>query len=92
MADNSGIPVIPEPPPPRAVAYAVLAFILNLLAVGALVLEQCTLGTWLAVGALVFSGLTVYALVRSGGSGGLRAKGTTPTGTTSTTGTNPAAR
>jgi hypothetical protein len=86
MADNSGI-VLPEPPPPRPTAYAVLAFILNLLAVVALCFGRYTLGTWLAVGALVFSGITAYLLSRQGGGGGASVQGT-PTGA-NPTGANP---
>ena len=87
MADNSGI-VLPEPPPPRATVAAAIAFILNLLAVVALFLDRTALGTWLAVGALVFSGVTAALLFRPGGGGGLSVQGTAPTGTTPT-GTTP---
>jgi hypothetical protein len=80
---NTGI-VLPEPPPPRATVAAAIAFILNLLAVAALFLGRYDLGTWLAVGALVFSGITVALLFRSGGGGGRTVAGTTPTGTTPT--------
>lgn len=63
MSDKPGV-VVPEIPPRPVHAAALIAFALALFAFIALLLDRFKLGTWLAAGATVASGVTFYLVSR----------------------------